>query len=191
MKNKPLLIILSGPSGSGKGSILSKASAKIDFVCSVSATTRAPRNGDVNGVNYYFLSKTEFEKRIENDEFLEYTTYCNNYYGTLKSEVESKLANGFDTVLEIEVVGAMNAKKLFPNALTVFIMPPSEEILEKRLRGRNTEDEQTLSKRIFEAKREIESANLYDYTIVNDDLDVAVDEFINIINKEKSQNKNI
>ncbi len=186
--NKPLLIILSGPSGSGKGSILSKASEKIDFVCSVSATTRAPREGDVDGVNYYFLSKTEFENRIENGDFLEYTTYCDNYYGTLKSEVENKLAHGNDTVLEIEVVGAMNAKKLFPNALTVFVLPPSEEVLEKRLRGRNTEDEETLSRRIFEAKREIESSSLYDYTIINDDLDVAADEFINIINKEKSQN---
>lgn len=188
MKNNAKLIILSGPSGSGKGTILSKVREKIELSYSVSATTRKPREGEVDGVNYHFLTKDEFESRIKNGELLEYTTYCDNYYGTLKSEVESKLAQGKDIVLEIEVIGAMNAKKIFPDALMIFILPPSEEILENRLRRRNTEDEETLSKRIFEAKRELEYSKFYDYTIINDKLDEAVEEFVNIVNKEKTQN---
>lgn len=184
--NNAILIILSGPSGSGKGTILDKAKEKLDFVYSVSATTRKPRDGEVDGVNYYFLTKDDFEQRIKNGELLEYTNYCGNYYGTLLSQVQDNLDDNKDVLLEIEVEGAINAKKAFPDALMVFILPPSMEILEKRLRSRNTEDEEAVTKRIEQAKNEINCANLYDYRIVNDDLDKAVDEFVSIILKEKN-----
>lgn len=186
MMNNAKLIILSGPSGSGKGTILDKAKEKLNFVYSVSATTRNPRDGEIDGVNYFFLTREDFEKRIKNGEMLEYTDYCGNYYGTLFSQVQNNLNNNKDVLLEIEVEGAVNAKKAFPNALMIFILPPSMEILEKRLRARNTEDEEAVLKRIEQAKKEIDSAHLYDYRIVNDNLDKAVDEFVSIIIKEKN-----
>ncbi len=184
--SKAKLIILSGPSGCGKGTILEIVRKKLNFAYSVSATTRAPREGEIDGVNYYFLSRDDFENRIKNGDMLEYTEYCGNYYGTLLSEVHDSLNRGVDVLLEIEVEGAFNAKKAFPDALMIFILPPSMEILENRLRSRNTEEEAKIQQRINEAKREISYAEYYDYQIVNDNLEDAVEEFVDIFIKEKN-----
>ncbi len=184
--SKAKLIILSGPSGCGKGTMLKLIRNKLNIAYSVSATTRAPREDEIDGISYYFLSRDDFEKRIENGEMLEYTIYCGNYYGTLSSEVQNNLDNGRDVLVEIEVEGAFNAKKAFPDALMIFVLPPSMEILENRLRSRNTEDEEIIQQRIAQAKKEIGFAKFYDYQIINDNLDDAVDEFVSIFIKEKN-----
>ena len=143
------------------------------------------RDGEVDGVDYYFTSREDFEKRIKNQEFIEYASYNDNYYGTLKKEVQDRLDNGKNVICEIEVQGAMQIKKLFTNSLLIYILPPSFEELKNRLIHRNTDDIETIEKRIDIAKKEKEYIDEYDYVVVNDDIDVAVNKIIDII---KNQN---
>ncbi len=183
--SKGLLIVVSAPSGCGKGTLLAEVLKNDSFYYSVSATTRAPREGEVNGVNYHFTSKEDFEKLIASGGVLEYAQYCGNYYGTPRKAVEDKLAEGKDVILEIEVQGAMKIKQSCPEAVFVFILPPSVETLKERLEKRGTETADVIAKRVAEARGEIEKAYNYDYVIVNDDLDTAVSEFIKAVEAEK------
>ena len=183
---KGLFIVISGPSGVGKGTICRELLDKIDVNYSVSMTTRSMREGEVDGVDYYFTTKDDFEKRINNNEFIEYAKYNDNYYGTLKSEVEDKLNNGKNIICEIEVQGAMQIKKLFPDSVLICILPPSIEELENRLIKRNTNDKDDIKKRIEIAKKELEFADEYDFRVVNDDVDRAVDEIMEILASIKS-----
>ena len=183
--SKGLLIVVSAPSGCGKGTLLAEVLKNDNFYYSVSATTRAPREGEVNGVNYHFTSKEDFEKLIASGGVLEYAQYCGNYYGTPRKAVEDKLDEGKDVILEIEVQGAMKIKQSCLEAVFVFILPPSVETLKERLEKRGTETADVIAKRVAEARGEIEKAYNYDYVIVNDDLDTAVSEFIKAVEAEK------
>ena len=185
MKNKGLLIVFSGPSGSGKGTILHDVLEQNPSVMlSVSATTRSPREGEQDGVNYFFLSKNQFEQLIADGGMLEHACYCGNYYGTPRKPVEEALKNGKDVILEIEVQGALQIKQKFPECITVFILPPSMEVLESRLRRRQTEDEETIQKRLAKAKEELTFAKQYDYVVVNGELKTAVDDMQAILRAE-------
>jgi guanylate kinase len=185
MKNKGLLVVFSGPSGSGKGTILHDVlEQEPSVMLSVSATTRAPREGEQNGVNYLFLGKNQFEQMIADGGMLEHACYCGNYYGTPRKPVEDAMKNGKDVILEIEVQGALQIKQKFPECVTVFILPPSMEVLENRLRRRQTEDETTILKRLAKAKEELDFAAQYDYVVVNGDLKTAVDDMKAILRAE-------
>lgn len=167
---KGLLFIISGPAGSGKGTVVnSLITNHPEISLSVSATTRAPRSGEVNGVHYHFISKNEFEKLIEKGEVLEHTTYCENYYGTLKREVVKATRAGRDIILEIEVDGAMQVKRKIRGAVTIMLTPPDAECLERRLRGRGTETDDVIKWRLNRAKEEIKLIGKYDYSVVNND----------------------
>ena len=167
---KGILFIISGPAGSGKGPVVKELiSAHSEIALSVSATTRNPRPGEENGVHYYFISKDEFEKRIERGEILEYTTYCENYYGTPLKEVKKALDSGKDIILEIEVDGAMQVKKKVRGSIAIMLTPPDAETLERRLRGRGTETEDVIKWRLERAKEEIKLLPKYDYSVVNED----------------------
>ena len=171
MIDKGSLIVVSGPSGSGKGTILGEFNKKYrddKVIYSVSATTLSPRDGEIEGENYYFITKDEFEKRINEDGFLEYASYCDNYYGTPKKTVMDALNSGIDVILEIETVGAMKVKSNYPEAVMVFILPPSVEELKNRLIGRATETLEVIESRLHAARRELNLAAQYDYVIVND-----------------------
>lgn len=180
-----LLIVVSAPSGCGKGTILSKVLERDNFYYSVSATTRSPREGEVNGVNYHFMDKPRFEELINSGGMLEYAQYCGNYYGTPAKAVEDKLKEGKDVLLEIEVQGAMKIKEKCPEAVFIFIMPPSAETLRHRLEKRGTEAPEVIEKRVREAQREMERAPDYDYIVVNDKLEEAVDDFLAVVRAEK------
>ncbi len=186
LKGKGMLVVLSGPSGSGKDTVLDKLK-ETDFVFdkTISATTRDIREGEIDGVDYYFIDKNTFEERIREDYFLEYTTYNDNYYGTPKSEVERLVDKGGCILLKIEVEGASNIRKAIPDALSIFIIPPSMEELERRLRGRGTETEESFQKRFMIAKEELERAPEYDYVVINDNLDLCVEQISQILNSEK------
>lgn len=162
------LIVVSGPSGSGKGTILGEILKSPDYVYSVSATTRQPRQGEIDGKHYFFMQKTEFEERILQNGFIEYAEYNGNYYGTPVDFVNANLKNGKNVVLEIEVQGAMQIKKTIPDALFIFMTPESRTELEDRLRLRGSEDEQTIKRRLAIADRELSSSLLYDYVIFNE-----------------------
>lgn len=185
--SKGLMIVVSGPAGSGKGTVNAHLFATGDFVYSVSATTRAPRPGEVDGVNYHFISKEDFLHRIEHGDMLEYTEYCGNYYGTPKKEAEEVLASGKNLILEIEVEGAENVKKKFPDAVLVLLLPPSYAVQEQRLRGRGTETEEKISERLARAKEEIYHASSYDYVVYNHDGKdkEAAEQILAIISAEK------
>ncbi len=186
---KGRLFIIAGCSGVGKGTLLKLFLEKNpEIKLSISATTRKPRNGEKDGVNYFFISKEEFINSAENNEFLEWAEFSGNYYGTKKSFVEKTLNKGIDLILEIEVKGAAQVKEKLPDAITIFIMPPSVETLEKRLRGRHTEDEQTIQKRLNEAKREIEAGKKFDYQIVNDNLEEALNNLQKIFDTGVNKN---
>ena len=182
-----LLIVVSGPAGSGKGTVNSQLIATGDFVFSVSATTRAPRPGEINGVNYHFIDREEFQRRIDENGFLEYTTYCDNYYGTPLKEALAVLESGKNLILEIECDGAKNVKKIFPEAVLIMLIPPTFAIQEERLRGRATETEDVILKRLEKAKREIEQLDAYDYIVYNYNggSAVAADDIKAIVRAEK------
>lgn len=188
---KGSLFVVSAPAGCGKDTILGELFKRTDMAgYAVSATTRAPREGEVNGVHYHFLTREEFERKIAEKEVLEYTEYCGNYYGTLKRSVDDLLESGKDAILKIEVEGAMNIKKMFPEARLVFILPPSWEVLEKRLRDRGTETEDKIVERTKQARNEVVFAKNYDYLIVNDDLNAAVDDLLAVLKAEKLRRVN-
>ena len=178
---KGKFIVISGPSGVGKGTICSKLIPELNAWYSVSTTTREMREGEVDGVNYFFISKKEFKKRIKKGEFLEYNIYNNNYYGTSKKVVLEKMEEGINVFSEIDVNGAHNIKKIFPDALLIYIAPPSMEELKRRLIGRGTEDEETINRRLEIAEKEMQEVDFYDYVVVNDDLERATKEVKSII----------
>lgn len=193
MTDKGILFVFSGPSGTGKGTILSKFNEIFpdeNIRYSVSATTRDPRPGEIHGVNYFFKSKDEFQSMIENDEFFEWAEFCGNFYGTPKKAVFDLIEDGNDVILEIETVGAANVKRLYPEAVSVFVLPPSLSELKSRLRGRGTEDEESLNKRFEKASKELPLAENYDFIIVNDDLNDAVEKFKAIIECQRLNSKN-
>ncbi len=165
---KGVLLVVSGPSGCGKGTVLAFVKEKGNYCYSVSATTRKPRVGEAHGVNYFFISKEEFEEKLRRGEMLEYTEYSGNFYGTPKDYVETCLAEGKNVILEIETEGAMNIKRIHPEALLVFIAPPSLDVLEARLRGRGTETEDAIQRRLAKARVEMELVNEYDFAVVNE-----------------------
>lgn len=186
MSDKGILFVVSAPAGCGKDTILNELFKRVDSVgYAVSATTRAPREGEVDGVHYCFLTREQFEQKISENEVLEYTEYCGNYYGTLRKSVEGLLSQGKDAILKIEVEGAMNIRNKFPEARLVFILPPSWEVLEHRLRNRGTETEDKIRERIAQARTELDFARNYDYLIVNDDLEAAVDDLVCVLRAEK------
>lgn len=186
-QKKGILIIVSGPAGVGKGTIVKEAAdrSKNSIYLSVSATTRQPRSIDKEGVTYFFKTTEEFEKMIENDELLEWAKYVDNYYGTPLKPVKEALEKGLDVILEIEVQGAFKVKEKIPEAVLAFITPPSLEILEERLRGRNTETEEQIEKRLNTAKTELEKIKDYDYVIENDTVENAVCDLFSVLRSEK------
>lgn len=181
--NDGLVVILSGPSGSGKNTVLDKLMADDNRICTtVSATTRAPRPGETDGIDYFFITEEEFEKRVANNEFAEHVCYDNHRYGTLKSNINSLIEKGKTVVLVIEVNGAANMRKAYPQSVSVFLMPPSEQVLEKRLKKRETDTAADIAERLMIAHEEMKHRDEYDYIVVNDDLDAAVAEIEDIIN---------
>lgn len=183
-----MVIVLSGPSGVGKGTIYKEILARLDNVAvSISVTTRAPRTGEIDGVQYFFVNKEQFKNMIDNNEFLEYAQTVDNYYGTPISQVEAQTQLGNDIILEIDVKGARQIKEIKSDCLSIFILPPSLSALERRLRGRNTESEEQIQKRLALAKEELEVANTFDFQVVNDNLEVSVNEIIDIIKNERKR----
>ena len=187
MKNNGMLVVLSGPAGSGKDTVISELfKSDFDITKSVSMTTRKPRDGETDGIDYMFVSEEDFLDAVENGELLEYARYGVNYYGTPKGPVDKWLEDGHIVILKIDVEGAGNIRKIYPDTVSIFIMPPSMQIIEKRLRDRGSEDEEDVLRRLKIAFNEIERCrNEYDYVVINDDLQDAVDDIKTIINAEK------
>ena len=186
-KSNGQLIVISAPSGAGKGTIIKellKNDSKNRWL-SVSATSREMREGEKEGVNYYYLTKEKFEEKIEEGYFLEYTNYTGNYYGTPKEYIKEKINQGIDVILEIEIEGANNIKKLIPEAIFIFIMPPSLKELVKRLKTRGTETNEKIMKRFHEAYKEVNEVTKYNYVVVNDNLEEAVNKVEAILKAEK------
>lgn len=176
------LIVICGPSGVGKGTVVKKLRELKEFYFSVSVTTRAPREGEVNGVDYVYVTVPEFQEMIDNNMLLEHAVYADTYYGSPRAPVEENLAAGFDVLLEIELDGARQIKKSMPEAKTIFILPPSIEVLESRLRGRGTETEEKIVKRLKRAEYELSCADEFDYCVVNDVAERVAKEILEIIN---------
>lgn len=181
MKKTGVLTVISGFSGVGKGTIVKKLVAEQGYALSISATSRGPREGEVHGREYFFLTREEFHSMIENDGLIEWAEYVSNFYGTPKSYVEERLAEGKDVILEIEPQGALKVKAQYPEAVLIFIVPPSAKELEKRLIGRGTEAAEVINKRLKRAAEETTFISNYEYIVVNDDLDEAVNDIHNII----------
>lgn len=187
------LIIISGPSGSGKDTVLKELlSAYPELLFSISSVTRNMREGEVNGEKYNFIKREEFEKMIREGELLEYNVYCGNYYGTPKAPVDNAIKSGKDIILELDVNGAANIRKMYPDSVSVFIMPPSYSVLKERLSGRGSETQEVVNERMSVAIDEIGRADEFDYLIINDKLDSAIKDFADIIfteRKKMSRNK--
>ena len=180
--SKGLMIVISGPAGSGKGTVNAHLLKTGEIVYSVSATTRAPRPGEVDGVNYHYISREEFLSRIESGDMLEYTEYCGNFYGTPLKEAREVLASGKNLILEIEVEGARNVKAAYPDAVLIMLLPPSFAVQEHRLRSRGTETEEKICERLRRTREEIKQADCYDYVVYNyDGRDVEASEEIRAI----------
>ena len=184
---KGLLYVISGPSGAGKGTICKRILEELDLDLSISMTTRKPREGEVDGVNYYFVTREEFQERIAEDGFFEFAQVYENYYGTPKQMVMEQLAKGRDVLLEIDTQGALNVKKAYPEGVAIFLLPPSLEELRKRLTGRGTETPEAIELRLSKTLNEISCMTEYDYCVVNDDLEVAVDRVVSIMKAEHSK----
>lgn len=189
MKDDKLLIVISGPSGAGKGTIVSELKKKDNIKVSISATTRQPREGETDGIHYHFITKEQFTKMVEENGFLEHAQYCENCYGSPRKQAEEWIAEGNDVILEIDVQGYEQVKKNYPDCVGVFIMPPSMKELERRLRKRGTEDEETIQKRLECAKEEIKKAPEYDYIVVNGPIEECVADVFSVINAEKQISK--
>lgn len=182
MKRKGILIVVSGFSGAGKGTLMKQLVRTYDnYALSVSMTTRNPRPGEEEGREYFFAGRQEFERRIAEGGFIEYATYCDNYYGTPREYVIKQLEKGKDVILEIEIQGALKVKKQFPTALLLFVMPPSAQELKKRLEGRGTETPEVIEKRLGRASEEAEGIENYDYIVINDRLEECVEEMHRLI----------
>ncbi|MGN1179647.1 MAG: guanylate kinase [Suilimivivens sp.] len=182
MKRKGILIVVSGFSGAGKGTLMKQLVHSYDnYALSVSMTTRSPRPGETEGKEYFFVSREEFERQIREKGLIEYASYCDNYYGTPKEYVEKQLEKGKDVILEIEIQGAMKVKEQFPEALLLFVMPPSAEELKKRLEGRGTETPEVIEKRLRRASQEAEGIENYDFIVINDKLEECVKEMHGLI----------
>lgn len=183
-KKRGRLVLYTGSSGVGKGTILDELKKRDPNIkVSISNTTRNKRNGEIDGVHYNFVTREQFEKLIKENGYLEYAEYCDNYYGTPKKAVEDMLDEGYTVILEIEVQGGLQIMKKHPDVLSIFILPPSMDVLEKRLRSRGTEDEETIQKRLEQAKNEIAFKDKYRYNVVNAELDKAVEQVLDIIHK--------
>lgn len=186
MVDKGLVTVISGPSGAGKGTLLEKLRESCPNVrYSISATTRKPRRGEENGVNYFFKTFEEFKNMIENNQLLEWVEYCDNYYGTPKEYILSMINQGFDVVVEIDVEGAHKVLDEFPDCVSIFILPPSMIELRKRIENRGSETKESIEKRMIRAKREFEYAKKYDYVVVNDDVHSASNSIELILRAEK------
>lgn len=183
--NKGRLIVFSAPSGCGKGTMLEEILKDQHFAVSVSATTRAPREGEKDGINYHFLTREDFEQRIADGKFIEHAEYCQNLYGTLVSEVDSRLEQGLNVILEIEPQGAMKIREKRPDAVFIFVVPPSIGELRRRLKKRGTETDEVIDERVSKAAWEISQAEKYDYVIVNDALEDAIRDFFAVIRGEQ------
>lgn len=179
------LYVVSGPSGAGKSTVCKEVRKSLGINLSISATSRKAREGEIEGVDYFFLTKDEFERKIENDEFLEYAKVHDNYYGTLKSEVENRLKKGEKIILEIDVQGGIQIKEKFPEACLIFFRTSSKEVLEERLRGRNTDDENTINLRLKNSLKELKYEDKYDKTIINMEVKQSCKELIDIIESEE------
>ncbi len=186
MAKKGLLIVLSGPSGSGKGTVRARLMEKEHFAFSVSATTRAARPGEVNGKDYWFITREEFEARIQNGDMLEHTEYNGNYYGTPLREAMRVIEGGENLLLEIEVEGAINVKRQYPEALLLLLIPPTFADQERRLRGRGTETEEVIRGRLERTREEMKHVDIYDYIVYNEDgkIEECADELLSIIHAE-------
>lgn len=188
--SKGILTVISGPSGSGKGTVVKRIKEmREDIGVSVSATTRSPRDGEIDGREYYFITHADFEEKLARGEILEHTVYCGNYYGTPKSEVDRVVSAGKDLILEIEVEGAAQIKKLYPDAVTVMLIPPTLDELRARLEGRGSEDSATVEKRLCRALEEIKLAYEYDFVVVNENgkIDECASKILEIVNAEHSR----
>ncbi|MBQ6230990.1 MAG: guanylate kinase [Eubacterium sp.] len=190
MEGKGKLIVISGFSGAGKGTVVKGLVEKYGYSLSVSATTRQPRPGEVDGREYYFKSVADFKNLIDYNGFIEWAQYVDNYYGTPRKFVEDELDAGRDVILEIEVQGAMNVKSQYPDAILIFITTPDRNTLEERLRGRGSEDDQTIAKRLKRAAEESESIDSYEYIVVNDDINTCIDMVNSVILSRKCAKEN-
>ncbi len=190
MNKQGILIVLSGFSGAGKGTLMSELMGRYNnYALSISATTRKPRKGEKDGREYFFKSVEEFEALIDNDRLIEYAKYVNNYYGTPKDYVEEQLAAGKDVILEIEIQGARKIREQFPDALLLFVAPPTADELKRRLTGRGTEDAETIQCRMMRAIEEADGMEYYDYLIINKELDTCVEQIHQIIQSEHGRVK--
>ena len=186
MKQRGILVVISGFSGAGKGTLMKKLIDEYDYSLSISMTTRAPRTGEVDGREYFFVTTEQFEETIKQGGLIEYANYCNNYYGTPKDYVERELDAGRDVILEIEAQGALQVKKKFPEAFLVFILTPDVETLYTRLKGRGTETDEVIDRRLHRAAEEVDLVGNYDSVVVNDDLEQSAKRLHQIIQSAKA-----